>query len=95
MIRKALKPHLGAPLDEALKVSLVFYLTRPKSVKRKRPFSFPDLDKLCRTVLDALQGRKKELGYFKDDSRVVELCASKAYADESESGVRIMVERVT
>ena len=67
-----------------------FYLERPSSIsKRKRPFPIvpPDLDKLCRGVADALS----DAGVWGDDSQVVELIATKHYADTSETGVMIEV----
>jgi Holliday junction resolvase RusA-like endonuclease len=62
------------PTLNPVRVELVFYFTRPKSVKRDYPSVKPDIDKLCRTVLDAATGR-----LFKDDSQVVILNARKEY----------------
>jgi Holliday junction resolvase RusA-like endonuclease len=42
------------PLRGAVKVSLRFYLSRPKSAKNDDPMTKPDLDNLAKTVLDAL-----------------------------------------
>lgn len=57
-------------------LTLNFYLAKPPSVKKSRfcPSVKPDLDKLCRSTLDALTGV-----LFLDDAQVVELNASKNY----------------
>lgn len=62
------------PTLNPVRVELVFYFTKPKSVKRDYPSVKPDIDKLCRTVLDAATGR-----LFKDDSQVIVLNARKEY----------------
>ena len=61
--------------DEPVALSLMFFLERPPTVKRKQPHVKPDLDKLARAVLDALEGI-----VYAQDSQVVLLRASKAYA---------------
>lgn len=65
----------STPTLNPVRVELVFYFKRPKSVKRELPSVKPDIDKLCRTVLDAATGL-----LFKDDSQVVILNARKEYA---------------
>jgi Holliday junction resolvase RusA-like endonuclease len=65
----------ASPTSNPVRVELVFYFVRPKSSKRELPSVKPDIDKLCRTVLDAATGR-----LFKDDSQVVILNARKEYA---------------
>jgi crossover junction endodeoxyribonuclease RusA len=74
------------PVRGPVSVSLQFSLPLPKKARvfADRP---PDLDKLTRTVLDALTGIVIE-----DDAQVVEVYAHKHYADET--GVRIMVKHV-
>lgn len=72
------------PLDGPIAVGLVFRLPRPAGHFGKRglrptapawPARRPDLDKLIRAVLDALTGI-----CWRDDSRVVEIRATKGYA---------------
>ena len=61
----------------AVEIGLHFYFARPKSVSvKKRPYHTvkPDIDKLCRNILDALSGV-----VYVDDTQVVKLTASKAY----------------
>ena len=58
-------------------VDIVFYLARPKTVKRVMPHTRPDLDQLSRAVLDALP----VAGVWVDDAQVVNLHAVKVYAD--------------
>lgn len=82
-----------------VKVEVDFYLPRPPSVKRdKRPFPIvpPDIDKLCRGLLDGLNqgadtGKVGDGLIYADDSQVVELIARKHYADDCEPGATIIV----
>jgi Holliday junction resolvase RusA-like endonuclease len=81
-----------------VRVEIDFYLPRPPSIKQsKRTFPIvpPDIDKLCRSVLDGLgQGLNGKSGdglLWGDDSQVVELLACKFYADEREPGAVIRV----
>lgn len=65
------------PLDTAVSVDAVFYLPRPKSVKRESPTVKPDLDKLTRALLDGLTSI-----VYRDDAQVVAVSAQKAYVDD-------------
>jgi len=74
----------------AVSVKLKFYLKRPKSTKRPYPSVSPDLDKYCRTVLDALTG-----WIYKDDGQVVVLVATKEYVQKNNAiGVEIEVKHI-
>lgn len=56
-----------------------------------QPSVRPDLDKLCRAVLDALT----DAGIWHDDSQVCSLSAIKVYADETKhAGVYCNVARM-
>ena len=85
---------------QAVDVTLIFYMPRPKSHYRTgrrahelRPdaptwhTSRPDVDKLTRAVLDALSGV-----WWVDDSQVAMVTASKAYSDDGAPGVHIIAE---
>lgn len=75
-------------LDEPLCLDVTFFMPRPKSAKRRStPARRPDLDKLLRAVLDPIT--KSRLIF--DDSRIVELVARKAYADDREPGALVRV----
>jgi Holliday junction resolvase RusA-like endonuclease len=76
-------------LDEAIKLSVIFYLPRPKTATRELPAVMPDLDKLIRSVGDSLTGT-----IIRDDSRIVIIQAQKIYADERGSGALIRVSSV-
>lgn len=66
----------------AVRVDAVFYLKRPKTVVRLYPTKPPDVDKLCRSLLDGIgQANKGGKGIWLDDSQVVEIRASKRYAE--------------
>lgn len=86
-------------LDCPVFVSMTFYFPRPKSHYGKKglrasapfaPTSKPDLDKLLRSVGDALTGV-----VLWDDSRIADVRASKQYADDSgerEPGLWLVIE---
>jgi len=74
--------------DGAVCVTLRFVMPRPKSVRRALPSVRPDLDKLTRAVLDALQ----RAGVYRDDGQVVCLLADKSYpCSTARAGVRINI----
>ena len=64
------------PIDGAVEVEAVFFLPRPKSVKRENPTVKPDLDKLTRALLDGLTNV-----IYRDDAQVVRAITSKRYVD--------------
>jgi Holliday junction resolvase RusA-like endonuclease len=87
----------ATPADNAVRVTLRFLLPRPqghygsgrnagqiKASAPARPAVKPDLDKLVRCVLDALNGVA-----WVDDGRVVEVVAAKAYGVAP--GVRVEI----
>lgn len=84
-------PH-DAPYKGAVEIELGFVLRRPKTVKvRKRPLPIvkPDLDKLVRSVLDALSGV-----VFEDDAQVTGLMTVKRYEQAGAPvGVQVHVLR--
>jgi Holliday junction resolvase RusA-like endonuclease len=59
----------------------------------KRPFPIvpPDLDKLARGLLDGI-GQSEVI--WGDDSQVVELVATKSYADDREAGADIRIYNI-
>lgn len=74
--------------DVPVSVRITFLMPRPKTVKRHMPTVPPDIDKLCRAVLDALT----DVGVWVDDSQVVDLGATKIYASGIHIGAHITVE---
>lgn len=78
------------PIDGPCSIKLEFYLPRPKARTKERYSSVkPDIDKLCRSVLDGLS----DADVLRNDSRVSQLNATKYYAnDPSEIGVWIEIE---
>lgn len=61
-------------------VAMVFTLKRPASAPKRQtsPHRKPDIDKLCRSTLDALV----MAGVIEDDARVVYMMASKVFPDK-------------
>jgi Holliday junction resolvase RusA-like endonuclease len=72
----------------AVNVSLAFYMEKAKSNKTGFMMQKPDIDKLARSVLDALTDSE----IIEDDSRVVHLTCSKIWADE-QPGVLITISQ--
>lgn len=84
--RQAIK---AGPVD----VVATFYLARPKTVKREHPTVPPDVDKLARGLLDALQLAK----LITSDAQVVDLTVRKRYSDHlaiRRPGVMVEIDHV-
>ena len=85
-----------------LKVEVDFYLPRPSSISQKKralPIVPPDIDKLCRSLLDGLNqgadtGKVGDGVIYADDSQVVELVARKHYADDREPGATVTITAI-
>jgi Holliday junction resolvase RusA-like endonuclease len=75
---------IWAKRHEPVAVSMTFVFTMPKK-KRLQMAVKPDIDKLCRSALDALTGI-----LFVDDGQVVQITAGKVYG--APERVDIMVE---
>jgi Holliday junction resolvase RusA-like endonuclease len=69
-----------------MKVTLLFIMPRPKTVKRAEPSVAPDLDKLVRAALDALTSVA-----YEDDGQVTEIHAIKIYGGVP--GLEVRVEK--
>jgi Holliday junction resolvase RusA-like endonuclease len=74
-IAKAVKEKTPFPAGIPLILSVKFYLTKPKSVKRLFPTVKPDIDNFVKAVMDALKD------VWGDDCQVIQLRASKQYAN--------------
>jgi Holliday junction resolvase RusA-like endonuclease len=83
-------PEGWTPLDEPVELIVNFYMLKPASVKRSLPTVAPDLDKLIRSVGDALA----IAGVYTDDSRIVRISARKLYATGIEPGATISVKTI-
>ena len=80
----------GVVFDGAIRLTLDFRLVRSKSLPRRvtEHVKKPDLDKLCRAILDALEGV-----LYVSDSHVVAVHATKRYAETgSAPGVAVRLE---
>lgn len=74
------------PTLDAVSMTLVFIMNKPKTVTRLDPTVPPDLDKLVRAALDALTAIA-----YKDDSQVIEIRAVKVYGDSP--GVEVIIAK--
>ena len=76
----------GCPLTGPLSVDLKFFAKRPKKTILQYPK--PDTDNFCKAALDALNGK-----LFVDDQQVVQLTATKAWAEQDQEGwIEVRVE---
>ncbi|MFE4469515.1 RusA family crossover junction endodeoxyribonuclease [Leifsonia sp. NPDC056824] len=66
-------------------VHAVFTFERPKTVKREYPTVKPDLDKLIRSVFDAIT----DAGLWADDCQVVDMRVTKQYGERPGVQVRV------
>lgn len=74
------------PLEGAVALDVMFFVPKPKSVKREYPHVKPDLDKYIRSIGDSAT----DAGCLIDDGQIVEIVAYKVYAtDELPAGALI------
>ena len=91
------REHNDVFFSGPVKVDVVFYVPRPPSVKRtgknarEFPIVPPDLDKLCRGMLDGI-GQSEII--WGDDSQVITLVASKLYADDRDPGATVTITEI-
>jgi Holliday junction resolvase RusA-like endonuclease len=81
-------PADWVPIDGPCELNVMFLMPKPVSVKRSSPSVAPDLDKLIRSVGDALA----IAGVYTDDSRITRISARKVYALGIEPGATITVK---
>lgn len=92
--------HQGPPLEGPVKVSMLFYFRRPEHhygkkkgeryLKPSAPMwhsSLGDIEKLVRTVNDAMSGIA-----FADDKQVAQLIAQKQWSFDGGPGVSVIIE---
>ena len=80
------------PLSGPVDLQVNFYLKKPKRPKHPEyPITKPDLDKLVRSIKDAL----KQGGIYRDDAQVCATTSRKLYAITCEPGVYIFVMEMT
>lgn len=78
------KTKFKKPITHPVSINIEFFFEIPKSWTKKKKAaakwhtSKPDVDNLCKSVLDALNGIA-----FKDDSQVCMIQAKKQYAQQS------------
>lgn len=82
------------PWDGPCALSAIFWLARPRTVKRRWPThshaGAGDIDKLTRGLLDALSPRDAQLRVLTNDARIVRIVIEKRYAgDDRPAGVHI------
>jgi Holliday junction resolvase RusA-like endonuclease len=78
--------------DGPVVLRLQFYLPAPQKPRWWLPAVKPDLDKLARSIGDALAPKDPDQRVITDDSRIVELHAAKHYADDQNPpGVHVQI----
>ncbi len=84
LVASRVKP--AQPLDCPVRLEVEFSLLRPENPKfSDAPAARLDLDKLVRTVGDALTGL-----IYRDDSRITELVATKKFATPPGARIRVI-----
>lgn len=74
---------------QAVSIEVWVYLRRPKSNKLHYPTTRPDLDNLCYTPHNVLQGI-----IYDDDSQIISLEEHKRWATDGPAGMQITVTEV-
>jgi crossover junction endodeoxyribonuclease RusA len=82
---------LPAASDIPVSIKIAFFFDRPKSAKKsvQQKVTKPDLDKLARSILDALTGIA-----FADDSQVTDLHVTKGFGSPARAEIVIEDSRV-
>jgi len=85
-IQQAIKFKPETPFTGAIKVTIRFYKSRPKSLPKKYIHwtKKPDIDNMAKLVLDSLNKI-----FFIDDSQIIELNCSKEYSEQPRTEVSI------
>lgn len=87
-VKKAAEDNYQGDLIEGpVELQVIFYITKPKTVKREFPTVPADLDKLIRAIGDALSG-----SVYKDDSQIISITADKRYGDPAGAVITILKE---
>ncbi len=86
-VKEAAEKVVETPFTDAVRVDVVFYMPRPKTVTRLRPTVPPDVDKLLRSTFDALT----QAGVWSDDALVCQGSWDEVYADGREPGCELTI----
>lgn len=88
-VTEAAKQAMGAkpPTVAPIALTVIFRLPKPAKPKWPIPATRPDLDKLLRSVNDAMTGI-----VYVDDSQIVTIVAEKRYATNFRTGCQILIE---
>ena len=82
---EAMQGALIIPRGVAVSVQCVFSFDKPKSAKKATTKTTkPDVDKLARSILDALTGI-----CFEDDSQVISLLVQKAFGSPARAEITV------
>lgn len=76
--------YRGYPIASPIRVTLDFFFTQPKYVKRQFHSVKPDLDNLVKSILDNGNGI-----LWTDDKIIVEIIAKKSYGDKNKTKIKV------
>lgn len=76
-IKNEARKHFKVPLEGAIEMRLIFNFVKAKSSKKVLHTQRPDLDNLCKAIMDGLNKIA-----FIDDCQVVYLVCSKKFAEK-------------
>jgi len=82
------KIYKGKPLTGPLKLSVQFFVKKPKKPKCLEPITRPDLDNYIKSVNDSLNNV-----LWMDDSQICKIIASKIYS-HGDPCIKITVEKI-
>lgn len=87
-VTEAIKSHYSyKEFKGAVSVTLMFHMPQAKSNKKPKMTQKPDVDKLARSICDALT----DSGAIQDDQMITRLYVFKQWATDGKPGVFIMV----
>lgn len=72
--KMASQQYRNGPIKDAVAITVVFVIKKPKTVKREYPTVKPDIDNFVKSLCDGLNGIA-----WVDDAQVIEVNASKKY----------------
>jgi Holliday junction resolvase RusA-like endonuclease len=86
----ALEARPSSPIEDAVALTVTFYLPMPKKPRWRFPAKVPDLSKLVRGLEDELSGV-----IVTDDKLIVNLNAAKRWASEANPpGAAVCIDRI-
>jgi len=81
--------YKGEPLVGPLKLSVIFFVKKPKKPKCLRPITRPDLDNYIKSINDSLNNI-----LWIDDSQICEIRAKKSYSKSGGPWINFLIKKI-